>query len=755
MRIRRHIYIVSLLVSLCAGFLGCKEETDLIAEEQREIRVETAIQTGSETRAVATIQDYVGRGVDIDGSKDKEFENGDEITLTRIQRTENTIPDFTYQNISFRITGGSWNRISKDGQSVDPDSRIYWSDAENPHTFVGYGLPDDAFANKWKKKTKTSEPYDVFYSCIGDPVKSAQEEVIDFSSEWAEDGITEIVSGNDKIKKEDLLLTHKIDQYAEPGGSVAKLAFYHALANVRVIVNIRGFSASADAMDTESRVYDLMLKNMPVMYKWKQMDAKAEPLSADETLPSECSSWTKDLKKDIKTWQPHPEGTGEKAERVFTFYALAVPGITNLEMPFKVKYPRPLNPTETQEKDYTATINNVKLEAGSCTTINISLNHSNEDITVGASYIDWEFKESPDHGTLRKNSVFLEDTDRSKLTIVGDEKATIDDAVWLYNEMEETTNAEGLLASQPKKVDGKLVIKDIYGHTGDTEADAYQISTAQQLLSFAYEVSGGNSTTGRQTQNGVTATDFTNGGMNFSGKYIKLDADIILQPNRNSTSVNWIGVGDATHAFNGTFLGGGRIISKLMGSPFFMNLGTTAKVEYLSMQDIENIGSGIGALAETNAGEILACKVQGNVSSTSSNNVGGIVGTNTGKLTGCYHLGMVAGTGNVAGIVGTNGTSGTIDVCYDASALTKGGSASAYGIAASNSGSISNSYYNTRLTGSITGVAPEGGTITSSAGKTTVEMQKSDFASALNTAWGSNQYEYVYHPAEYPVISTK
>lgn len=761
MRIRRHIYIVSLLVSLCSGFTGCNEVADLIVEEQREIRVETAIQTGSETRAIATVQDYVGRGVDIEGSKDKEFEPGDVITLTRIQRTANTIERFTYNNISFRINGGSWDRISKEGQSVDPDSRIYWSDAENPHTFVGYGLPpDNAFAEKWKKKD--SDPYDVFYSCIGDPNKSAQQEVIDFSSEWANDGtLTE--DGNEKIKKEDLLLTYNAAQYAEPGGSVAKLAFYHALANVRVIVNIRGFSASADAMDTQSRVYDLRLTNMPVMYKWKQMEAMAEPLSPDEVLPADCSNWIKDLKKDIKTWQPDPNGTGVNAERVFTFYALAVPGTTNLVMPFKVKYPKPLNPTDTQEKTYTATIDNVKLKAGHCTTINISLNHSNEEITVGASYIDWEFKESPDHGTLRKNSVFLEDTDRSKLTIVGDEKATIDDAVWLYNEIEETADAEGNLVTQPKRENGRLVIKDIYGHTGDSEADAYQISTAQQLLSFAYEVSGGNSTTGRQSQNGVMDTDFSNGGMDFSGKFIKLDADIILQPTRNSSSVTWIGIGNVStededspsHEFNGTFLGGGRIISALMGSPFFRNLGSSAKVVYLSVQDVINIGSGTGALVELNAGEILACKVQGNVGSTSSNNIGGIAGINTGTLTACYHLGMVAGTGNVAGIVGKNETGGSINFCYDASALTKGGSGSAYGIAASNSGSINNSFYNTKLTREIEGVSPEGGTITASEGKTTVEMQKIEFASSLNTAWNSDQYEYVYHPAEYPLISNK
>lgn len=740
MRLKRHIYIIAVIVSLAASLTGCNDEATFIADDHAEIKIETAIHTGSVTRAVATVQDYVGRGVDIADSqeKEKDFESGDKITLTRIQRTANTISDFTYSNISFSNSGGSWSR------TTNPDSRIYWSDAENHHTFIGYSLPDETFVNKWKQKEQNS---DIYYSCIGDPEDNSED--IDFTSEWNQDG-TLAKDGNEKIKKEDLLLTHDQNKKAEPGGSVAKLYFYHALANVRVIVDIRGFSASADAMDTHSRVYDLILKKMPVMYKWQQQNAKAEPLTGADDLPT-GSTWTWDLKKDIKTWQPHPEGTGTNAERVFTFYALAVPGKTNLVMPFKVRYPKPLNPTETQEKDYTARLDNVELKAGYCTTINISLNHSNEEMTVGATYIDWEFKESPDQGSLRKNSVYLDNTDRSKLTIVGDEKATLDDAVWLYNEM--VYNGDGQLVAK-RDANNKLIIKDIYGHSGNREDDAYQISTAQQLLSFAYEVSGGNSTTGRQTQNGVTATDFTNGGMDFSGKFVKLDADIILQPNRNSTSVSWIGVGDASHAFNGTFLGGGRIISKLKDSPFFKNLGSSAHVEYLRIQDVEDIGSGTGALAETNAGTILACKVEGKVTSTSENPVGGIVGTNTGTLTGCYHLNMVAGKGNVAGIAGTN--SGTINVCYDASVLTKGGSGSAYGIAASNSGTIKNSYYNNKLTKEITGVAPGEGTITSSKDKTTVEMQKADFAQALNDAWGaSSKYQYVYHPADFPTIEKK
>lgn len=720
-----HFSLLALL--LCA--VGCNEwdEYDI---ENPEIVLSTAIYSGAETtRAVATISDYVGRGIDVESSRDKDFESGDKMVLTKIQRTSNTIDRFTYSNVMFSNTNGAWDRTSS------PDDRIYWSDSENPHTFIGYSLPSDAFGtSKWKNLAGNDV---VFYSCIGDPTKTAAQEIIDYTSDRDAAG-NETLSGNEKIKKEDLLLTYSLDQKAETGGSVAKLYFYHALANVRVLVDIYGFSPTSDAPDTESRVFDLMLKNMPTMYKWTQQDRCASPLSASDNVST--LGWDKTLKKDMKTWQPHPEGEGAGQARVFTFYALAVPGSTNFEIPFKVRYPMPLNPTQMQEKEYKALINNVELKAGYCTTIKISLNHQNEDMTVGASYIDWQFVDTPDHGTLRKNSVFLDNTDRTKLTIVGDEKATVDDAVWLYHEYDD----DGTL----KYDNGKPVIKDIYGHTGDTEADAYQISTAQQLLSFAYEVKG----TGRTNE-----TSTVMGGMDFAGKYIKLDADIIMQSKRTADNVNWIGIGDETHAFNGIFLGGDRIISCLKNAALFANLGASAVVENLNIQSLKDMGTATGVLAGKNAGRIEACKINSDVKSTSTSPVGALVGENSGTIQTCYHIGNVASAGPVAGLVGQN--TGMVQNCYNAGTLVTSGNSGKYGICAGNTGgTVKYSYYTVNRallthSGSLSiPVAPDGGTVTSSLAKSVTDIQKADFVTTLNEGLPAGSYQFVAQSANYPIV---
>ena len=732
MSFRSKIYIPFASLVLFGVLPSCTDdESGIINTDANEIVVATSINGGStSTRAVATVTDYVGRGIDVQNSKDKDFESGDKIKLTLIKRSSASIDRFTYKDVDFLNTAGSWDRVTSNPEAED---RIYWSDANNPHTFIGYSLPivarvsgdGNAFEDKWKYVTST-ESETIFYSCIGDP--GNENEIIDFTSEYNNDK-TEAVNGNSKIKKEDLLLTYNTAQLAEPGGSVAKLIFRHALANVRVIVNIRGFAATSDALDTRTRVSDLMLKNMPMMYKWRQKSDQAEPLAESDASAMTSFNWNKDLKKDIKTWMPHPEGVGYDVDRTFTFYALAVPGTTDLVMPFKVTYPKPLNPTESDTKDYEASIDNVLLKAGYCTTINISLNHSDEEMTVGATYIDWEFVEIPDRGMLRKNSVFLEDTDRSKITIVGDKLATNYDAIWLYNEL----NADGT----PKTdANGKQIIKDIYGHTGDSEADAYQISTAQQFLSFAYEVQGKE----RGSENGSTLS----GGIDFTGKYIKLDADIYLQESRNSDALSWEGIGDATHAFNGTFLGGGRIISRLKGNTLFENLGEDAVVDNLTLQDIIDIGSDEGALANVNNGKIIGCKISSNVKSTSSNCIGSIAGINNGTIEASYHIGDIEGEGAVAGLVGQN--AGSIIGCYNAGAIKSTGTGSnIYGVTnVISSGTLNYCFYNKSLAGDLSDCE----------GKTTSYMQKEDFVFDLNEAFdSSSKYSYVFKPTMYPSLA--
>ncbi len=133
-------------------------------------------------------------------------------------------------------------------------------------------------------------------------------------------------------------------------------------------------------------------------------------------------------------------------------------------------------------------------------------------------------------------------------------------------------------------------------------------------------------------------------GVDFKDKFIRLDADITMQASTAKTSaedstsnvkpVEWIGIGDADHAFNGTFLGGDRYINRLNGSPLFASLGKDACIEQLHITSIGTI-AGNGALSNTNAGTIGGCKVVDDVMTTG----GALVGSNSGIIYASYCTG--------------------------------------------------------------------------------------------------------------------
>ncbi len=603
---------------------------------------------------VAELKDYVGRS---------EFANNDVAVFTTIKRTEGAINQFTYKDLEFKCTvtettkdgktekSTGWSRDPSKGTTVaggetHPD-RIYWSDATSQHTFIGFCKPQGEF--DWEKKTVNN--LDTYYGSLGNPTETG---IIDYSSVYS--GETETLSGNVKLCEDDILLTHSTKIVAED--AIAKLQFHHGLAQVRVIVNISDFAAGGGA-DTLSVVSDMHLLNMLTRYKWNQMGHTTEKLDEGDNSVLDISDY--DQKKNVKLWIPNPKGVGSHASKTFTFYGLAVPtqlAANGLSFSFDVTYPDPMEPeTKTVTKTYTASVPTaIRFGSGKCTTINISLNHRNEKMTVGAEYMDWEFVDTPDQGSLKKNSTFLTTTTRTvdpnepgkyNITIVGDKNATADDATWLYEK--------------------NGVIVDVYGNTG-TADKPYTISTANQLLSFAYEV-----------KNGRT----------FTGQYVKLDADIHLQntsvvdwivqnkhiknPENVPTMLDWVGVGDADHAFNGIFIGGGRNITHLNGKAFFSNIGGQAIISEMNLSDVVMV-TDHGALAETNGGFIYACRVEGDVESESEY-VGSLCGINTGFIFACIHNGGVKGTlptAKVGGLLGRNGTTdkdGTIAVSYHTGAI--------------------------------------------------------------------------------------
>lgn len=654
---------------------------------------------------------YVGRS---------NFVNNDQMVLTTIKRTESTIPGFHYSGIVYDHvieqgqTSGGWNRDASEGYAHASDGslltthpeRIYWSDSKNGHTYIGYSVPQQPVDGKdfdWTVMEATyggagTQGIPVYYGSLGDPtqLQSIVGEVvtnyIDYTNNLGETPVRDNLddpnsalsykTGNDKIKCDDILLTWDNEKVAETGGSVAKLYFHHGLAQVRVIVNIQGFSASTDAADSRSVVSDMILKNMLTMYRWKQQSYKAEALDATydaaniSAIYGAESGVTCDQKKDVHLWIPRPAGTGSGTGKQFTFYALAVPQVMgvdnattseqiagNLNFEFKVKYPNPMNPDVDVTKTYRAHLpNSVEFRAGHCTTINITLNHNNEQMTVGAEYMDWQLVETPDQGELKKNLTFLEHTDRSKVTILGDTKATEDDATWLY--VDKTTEK----------------ILDIYGNDG-SQANPFKISTADQLLSFAYEVKGTSRTKAVtyldiSTTTPTTKTIPVNGGFDFTGYWVTLDADITMQESLEGTDVVWPGIGDATkdgakylHPFNGVFNGGYRHINRLKGSPLFTIIGEDGIVDHLFISDALGI-TGRGSIAEANYGVICGAYIEGDVEATNSGNssgsyCGSIVGDNHSMLISCGHIGDVEGTNyeSVGSLVGYN--NGIVAICYN------------------------------------------------------------------------------------------
>ena len=439
-------------------------------------------------------------------------------------------------------------------------------------------------------------------------------------------------SGNEEIQKEDLLLDYNTNAVAETGGLSTKVSFSHALSNVRVVVNIKNFAAGVSALDTKTVVSDMVLHNQPTKFTWGANSNNLNVLVFDENTT-----------KDIALWCPVPEGEGEGQSKTFTFYGLTTPqdatfhqingNNKNLEFSFNVTYPDAMDTSKTVTKTYKSSFDKlVDFSSGKCTTLNISLNHKGEQMQIDVEYSDWNYVATPDIGELRKKSTFM-DID-SEVTTHDMTKATEYDATWLYDA-------------------GSGVIKDVYGNDG-SESKPYRISTASQLLSFAKEVKG---------------------GFSFNGLFIRLDADITMQTSTTKTkeegndsgkdAVKWIGIGDDTHPFLGTFLGGDRYINRLYGNPLFVNIGEGAYVEQIYLSPIGTI-DGSGALADTNAGIIGACKVIDDVTT----NGGALVGTNNGTVYACYYTGTTGATS----LVGSNYTDGKTVGCYvanDYSTITK------------------------------------------------------------------------------------
>lgn len=611
-----------------------------IGDSNLELKSIDAVISTSVTRATAN-NDYIGRDV---------FVAGDGMVLTKMQRTQKPLVGFSYAGVNYLYSGSAWDRlVGGDGMPTDgqPD-RIYWSDNASPHTFIGYGIPQ-AWGTPEQVQTNgkwvnTADIYSGQFSYTEDP--ETHKKIVDFSAISTE--MEDILDSNKqptgqkidkkgtKLKKEDLLLTHSTTMHADPGGLTTTLHYRHALASLRVIIDIQGFTPSTYAEDVRTTIDNLVVLNQPYKYTWHNAITDAAYQMTDGTeIPGwgvANSTQTGDGTVDIKAWQPRPQGEGNGQAKVFTFYSLIVPGKqTGFSIKYQVHYPKYLNPAEIQNKDYQAELKDangqdvtIDFLPGYTTTIRVSLNHEGEPVYIGAEYIDWEDYDTPDRSDLQKISIFLDTDQRADVTIANDAKATKDDATWLY-----------------KDENGKVV--DIYGNDG-TSTKPYLIKTARQFLSFAYEVQSGRT---------------------FNMQYIKLDSDIYLQKDLNSEDISWPGIGDETHPFEGFFYGDDRKILRLKGKPLFGCIGETAVIDKINFDKVLGV-TGSGVIAQKNNGLICGCYLEGDVTGTNSSSsyTGSIVGENNSFIIACAHVGKVSGYGTVGGLVGFN--NGTVMASYHA-----------------------------------------------------------------------------------------
>ena len=147
-----------------------------------------------------------------------------------------------------------------------------------------------------------------------------------------------------------------------------------------------------------------------------------------------------------------------------------------------------------------------------------------------------------------------------------------------------------------------------------TEEDPYQINSPAQLAYLAKLV---------------------NEGTNFKDKFIRLTGDIDLATVCGEQAGNWTPIGDASHAFVGTFDGNGCSVK---------NLYINNAAQYQGL--FGNVGSG---------GMVKNLIVTGTVTAANQARVGGIVanGAYDSVVQNCGFFGAVtAGTSNAGGVVG-------------------------------------------------------------------------------------------------------
>ncbi|HIX74630.1 MAG TPA: hypothetical protein H9977_06325, partial [Candidatus Parabacteroides intestinipullorum] len=198
-----------------------------------------------------------------------------------------------------------------------------------------------------------------------------------------------------------------------------------------------------------------------------------------------------------------------------------------------------------------------------------------------------------------------------------------------------------------------------------------------------------------------------NGGNDFSGKTINLDADIRLNDTSGWESwettppkYSWTPIGTLQNQFYGTFDGQGYTVSGIYisGDQYQGLFGVVrdGTIKNLTVAESYIYGNlAVGGVVGYNAGQVLNCSNSGTViGSTRSNNVGGVVGyNNTGQVSNCSNSGTVEGLLYIGGVIGSN-HNGTASYCSNIGTVRGGDDWFVGGVVGVRfSANVSNCYY--------------------------------------------------------------
>ena len=270
------------------------------------------------------------------------------------------------------------------------------------------------------------------------------------------------------------------------------------------------------------------------------------------------------------------------------------------------------------------------------------------------------------------------------------------------------------------------------GKDGSAEAP-YEISTPNQLAALAALVNRHGSATVLTDINGTTATP-----SDFSGKYIKLSADIDISGKQWIT----IGIDSSQKVFRGNFDGAGHTVSGLsiestaihcaglfgyVTEGTVKNVGVSGEINitlstgnayvgglvgYAYFNTIENCystcnlnGSGVNSCVGGLAGHASFSTITnsyntGSISGTghTNANAGGLVGhASVSTITNSYNTGSISGTGHpnatAGGLVGTASSATTITNCYNTGSVSGNDSYVGGVVGYNDGGTAENCYY--------------------------------------------------------------